>query len=247
MKHAWETEIILRKDWRVCGAGFTPVAVRGSRGMEVKSSESTFCSSLMPAHALLYLGRAFHCVLATQACLTLCDPMDCSPPGSSVHGILQARILEWVTISFSRGSSWPRDRTWVSCTASGFLTFWATYSPWNYPGQNTGVGYLSLLQRIFPTQGLNPGLLHCRQILYQLNLPLYRASGMAQMLKNLPAMQEIQVRFLGQEDLLEKEMATHRSILAWEFPWTEEPGRLHSRGSQRVGHDWASKAHAFTV
>ena len=49
---------------------------------------------------------------------TLCDPMDCSPPGSSVHGILQARILEWVTTSFSRGSSWPRDQTCVSCVSS---------------------------------------------------------------------------------------------------------------------------------
>ena len=48
-------------------------------------------------------------VLVAQLCLTLCDPMDCSPPGSSVHGILQARILEWVAISFSRGSSQPRD------------------------------------------------------------------------------------------------------------------------------------------
>ena len=53
------------------------------------------------------------CVHA-QSCLTLCDPMDCSPPGSSVHGILQARILEWVAISFSRGSSHPRARTQVS-------------------------------------------------------------------------------------------------------------------------------------
>ena len=50
-----------------------------------------------------------------------------SSPGSSVHGILQARILEWVTIPFSRGSSWPRDRTQVSCTAAGFLTIWATW------------------------------------------------------------------------------------------------------------------------
>jgi len=48
---------------------------------------------------------------------TLCDPMDCSPPGSSVHGILQARILEWVAISSSRGSSQPRDWTWVSCVS----------------------------------------------------------------------------------------------------------------------------------
>ena len=65
------------------------------------------------------------CVHA-QLCLTLCDPMDCSLPGSSVHGILQARILEQVAISFSRGSSWPRDRTQVSCIAGRFFTVWAT-------------------------------------------------------------------------------------------------------------------------
>ena len=52
--------------------------------------------------------------LVAQSCPTLCDPMDCRLPGSSVHGIFQARILEWVAISFSRGSSWPRDQTWVS-------------------------------------------------------------------------------------------------------------------------------------
>ena len=56
-----------------------------------------------------------------QSCPTLCDPMDCSPPGSSVHGILQARILEWVAIRFSRGSFPPRDRSWVSCTAGDSL------------------------------------------------------------------------------------------------------------------------------
>ena len=55
----------------------------------------------------------------------LCNPMDCSPPGSSLHGILQARILEWVAISFSRGSSQPRDRTWVSCITGRFFTIWA--------------------------------------------------------------------------------------------------------------------------
>ena len=56
----------------------------------------------------------------------LCDPMDCSLPGSSVHGILQARILEWVAISFSRGSSQPRDQTRISCIAGRFFTVWAT-------------------------------------------------------------------------------------------------------------------------
>ena len=56
-------------------------------------------------------------VLVAQSYSALCNPMDCSPPGSSVHGILQARILEWIAISFSRGSSWPRDRTHVSCVS----------------------------------------------------------------------------------------------------------------------------------
>ena len=57
----------------------------------------------------------------------------------------------------------------------------------------------------------------------------------AQMVKNLPAMQETRVRSLGQEDLLEKKMATHSKILAWEIPWTEEPGGLQSMGSQELG------------
>ena len=65
-------------------------------------------------------------VLVSQLCLTLCDPMDRSPPGSSVHGILQARILEWVAISFSGGSSQPRDWAQVSCIASRLSTDWAT-------------------------------------------------------------------------------------------------------------------------
>ena len=54
-----------------------------------------------------------------------CNLMDCNLPGSSVHGILQARIMEWVAIYSSRGSSWPRDWTWVSCMAGGFFTLWA--------------------------------------------------------------------------------------------------------------------------
>ena len=65
-------------------------------------------------------------VLVTRLCPTLCNPVDYSTPGFSVHGVLQARILEWVAIPFSRGSSWPRDQTWVSCTAGKFFTIWAT-------------------------------------------------------------------------------------------------------------------------
>ena len=61
-----------------------------------------------------------------QSCLTLCNHMDCSLPGSSVHGIFQARVLEWVAISFCRGSSWPRDRTQVSHIAGRRFIVWAT-------------------------------------------------------------------------------------------------------------------------
>ena len=61
---------------------------------------------------------------------------------------------------------------------------------------------------------------------------LYWTSLVTQLVKNLPAMQETWVRFLGQEDPLEKEMTIHSSILAWEIPWTEEPGRLQSMGLQ---------------
>ena len=68
--------------------------------------------------------------------------------------------------------------------------------------------------------------------MYYINIYL-----VAQMVKCLPAMRETQVQFLGREDPLEKEMTIHSSSLAWKIPWTEEPGRLQSMGSQRVGHD----------
>ena len=107
----------------------------------------------------------------TQSWPALCDRTACSPPGSSVHGIFQARILEWVAISFS-------------------IDF--------FPG------------------GFFPG-----------------SSLVAQRLKHLPAMQETWLQSLGWENPLEKEMATHSSILAWRIPWTEEPGGLQSTGLQR--------------
>ena len=67
--------------------------------------------------------------LLAQSCLTLCDPMDCNPPGSSVHIILQASLLEWVAIPFSRGYSWPRVRNWVSHIAGSSLSL----KPWGKP------------------------------------------------------------------------------------------------------------------
>ena len=85
-----------------------------------------------------------------QSCPTLCDPVDGSPPGSPVPGIFQVRLLEW--------------------DAHCLLRKVAQFCPIQLsPGQNTGVGSLSLLQGIFPIQGSNPGLLHCRRILYRLS------------------------------------------------------------------------------
>ena len=70
-------------------------------------------------------ARDKNCCSVPKLYLTLWDPMDCSFPGSSVHGNLQASILEWVAISSSRGSSQLRDQTWVPCIAGGFFTIWA--------------------------------------------------------------------------------------------------------------------------
>ena len=91
-------------------------------------------------------------VKVAQLCPILCDHMDCA-----VHGILQARILEWVALPFSRGSCQPRSPALQADSLPA--------EPQGKP-KNTAVGSLSLLQRIFPTQESNQGLLHCRQILY---------------------------------------------------------------------------------
>ena len=72
------------------------------------------CTPLFIA-ALFTIAKTCACVLRPQLCPTLCNPIDCSPPGSTVHGIFQARILEWIAISYSRGSSRPKDRTLIPC------------------------------------------------------------------------------------------------------------------------------------
>ena len=109
----------------------------------------------------------------TQSSPTLSDLMDCSPPGSSIHGIFQARVLECGAIAFSNLA-------------------------------------LKVIQAHFP----------CGSVV-----------------NNLPEMQELQETGLIGEDPLEEGIATHSSILAWQIPWTEEPGGLQSMGSLGVGHD----------
>ena len=124
--------------------------------------------------------------LVSQSCPTLCNPMDCSPPGSSVHGILQARILEWVAISSFRGSApYLAVLPFIASLATSkvkvkslspvwlFATSWTVayqlLCPWDFPSKNTGVDCHFLLQEIFQTQGLNPGLPRYRQTLYSLS------------------------------------------------------------------------------
>ena len=86
-----------------------------------------------------------------------------------------------------------------------------------------------------------------KYLLWAYCVPHSRASLVIQRLTRLPPMWETWVQSLGQEDFLEKAMAPHSSILAWKIPWTEEPGRLQSMGSQRVGHDWATSLSFTTI
>ena len=134
---------------------------------------------------------------------------------------------------------------WVCPLQSHGLYSIRLLCPWDFPGKNTEEDCHFLLQRIFPTQGSYPSHLCCRQILYQLSHQgspnrLIRdreqigVSLVVQTVKNLPAMRETRVSSRVREDPLEKEMATHSSIIAWRIPWTEEPVSLQSRGSQRV-------------
>ena len=119
-----------------CDHGCVKCGACSQSDLSVSPGSTTYqmCEPLW-VHVCVYVSVA-------QLCLTLCDPMDCSPPGSSVHGVLQARILEWIAISFSRRAllqfraekpaSQPRDRTWVFCIAGGFFTVWVTReAPWD--------------------------------------------------------------------------------------------------------------------
>ena len=107
---------------------------------------------------------------------------------------------------------------------------------WSFPSWLTWNFSIILLFALFFSSGCNITFFSFISTF----LCIIGASLVAQRLKRLPAMQETWVQSLGQEDPLEKEMATHSSILAWRIPWMEEPGGLQSTGSQRVGHDWAT-------
>ena len=282
-----------------------------------------------------HLRGCCYCAAAKshQSGLTLCNLIDGSPTGSSVPGILQARTLEWVAISFSNAWKWKvkvksLSHVWLLATrwtvayqaplSMGFSRqeYWSGL-PLPSPtlgvrSQQMSVGTLKYSTNIqtvaMPLPGhLTSGHALARSQISQVHsclflqhlsnssqlsawpclllLPTLRcalqhnltasgdrtfqlpsllgafthagplmempslffslantyfslASFVTQMVKNLPTMQETRVWSLGQEDLLEKGMATHSSIIAWKIPWREELGGLQSMGSQRVRHNW---------
>ena len=191
-------------------------------------------------------------------------PKDCSPPGSSVHGILQARVLEWVAMPSSRGSSQSRAQTQASHTTGGFFTIWTAREAQSL---DWGEGHFQTPSA--PRQGSLPcsnETVPCSlKVLYlptghpfitetdKVHFLSYWDSGSLWGLQArrgdsqwapwerifLPV-QETQVQSLGWEDPLEEGMATHSRTLAWRIPWTEGPGELQCVGSQRVGHDWGT-------
>ena len=163
-------------------------------------------------------------------------------PGSSVHGILLARILEWIAIPFSRGSSQPGDWTQVSCTAGRFFTVWATRKP-------TGVCRSSsiaitkdtlLLHLLTHPSGEGNGT----PLQYScLENPMDGGAWWAAVHGVAKSQTWLSYfTFTFHFHALEKEVATHSSTLAWRIPGTGEPGGLLSLGSHRVGHDWSDLA-----
>ena len=173
-------------------------------------------------------------VLVTQPCLTLCDPMECSPPASSVHGILQARILEWVPISFSRGFSQPTDQTQLSCIAGKQLkqenvdSHAYTSHSQTLESKNYRASLESRERKIKHSRKGN-------NVLVNIWIPWYSDGEES----SCNAGDLGSVAGLGISPGGEHGNPLQYSCL--ENPWTEVPGGLQSVGSQRAGHNWATK------
>ena len=148
----------------------------------------------------------------------LCDPTDCSLPGFPVLYYLPE--FAQIHVHGVRDAAEVNRSKWWLLTQTGL----ADYNRWGcHPGA-----------RVHSPRST---LLGCA--------PTNPASLVAQSVRNLPAVQETSVPSLGQEDPLEKKMASHSSILAWKIPWTEEPGRIQSMGSQRLQHNWVTNTHSI--
>ena len=195
-----------------------------------------------------------------------CDPMDCSLPGSSVHGISQAKILKWVAISFSRWSSQPRDWTCISCIVGRFFTTEPLGKPfYRYMCICICVYvYMCILFFNWKKTALQccVGFCHTKNViqpqLYIYHLlpkppPLTLSSSSRSLERARPGSLSLAegaapTSYFTNDCvyILEKAMAPHSSALAWKIPWMEEPCRLQSMGSLRVRHDWATSLSLFT-
>ena len=149
----------------------------------------------------------------------------------------------------SRAVWQPRGVGWGRRWEGGSGRREGTYVYWFMLMYSRGLPHSSVSKESASNAG-DPGLIpgSGRSPEEGIGYPLHysRASLVAQLVKNPPATRESWVWFLGREDPLEEHMATHSSFLAWRIPWTEEPGRLQSMGSQRFGHNWATK-HTHTT
>ena len=176
------------------------------------------------AHIKVYGGVHAHACSIAQAFQTLCNPMDCKLSNSSFHGISQARILEWVAMPSSRGSSRPREWTHVSCISCDTAGFLSAESPGKPCLHYTVVQYSCL------ENPMDWGAWWAA---------VHGVAGSQTWLSNFT--------FSFHFHALEQEMATHSSVLAWRIPGTGEPAGLPSMGSHRVRHDWSDLAAAAVV
>ena len=164
-----------------------------------------------------------------QSCPTLCDPIDGSPPVSPIPGILEARTLEWIAISFSNAWKWSEREVAQSCPAL------RDPMDCSLPGSSA--------HGIFQARVLEWGAIACSNYCTTALIShANRASHVALVVKNPPTSVVTRVQSLGQEDPLQEGTATHSSILHWRIRWSEEPGGLQSTGSHRVRHDWSDLA-----
>ena len=168
-------------------------------------------------------------MISCFSCVWLFATFELYLPGFSVPGILQERILEWVDVASFRGSSKPGIKPMTPKAPA----LQADFLPQSHQGSHT----IHSIDQIF---------LHRKTVIVEgMFKTLFKSFPGGSVVKNQPAMQETWVWSLGQEDTLEKEMATHSSILTWKIPWTEEPGGLQSMGLQRVWHDWPTNTFTF--
>ena len=151
-----------------------------------------------------------------------------APCSSNFPGLLPSHLAPWASISDCLPSS--EQHEWAGggqgWRAADFTIRLSENAEWGHTGYRT-----------YSSVHFSPMKIYLLVVLF---LDIYWASLVAQMVKNPPAMHETWVQSLGWEDPLEKEMATHSSILAWRIPWAEKPGGLQSMGSQRVGHNWVT-------